>query len=73
MSAILSNDYANMTIEVVKTNPIGDLIARTVETHRHIAQAMTGSQGRGDSVDPTFLRLKARACEALANAIEENQ
>lgn len=72
MSRILPNDYANMTVEVIRTNPVGDLIARTVETHRHVAQAMTGSQGRGDSVDPTFLRLKARAYEALADELEES-
>lgn len=70
MSAILPNDYGNMTIEVIEHSTNGDLIARTVETRRHIAIAHTGRPGYSDSSNPAFLRLEAKAYEALADAIE---
>jgi hypothetical protein len=72
MSDILPNDYARMDIEVVNHNDNGDLIARTIETRRHIAQAYTGTAPWGDAANPHFLRLKARAYTALAEYIEEN-
>lgn len=71
VSGILPNDYANMTIEVIEHSSNGDLIARTVETRRHIDIAHTGRCGYSDGTNPAFLRLRARALEALANKIEE--
>lgn len=64
------HDYANMTVEVVAHSSNGDLIARTVETGRHLAISYIGSTGLGDTIDPAFLRLKAKAYMALADCIE---
>ncbi|MCW2092822.1 UNVERIFIED_ORG: hypothetical protein M2328_006102 [Rhodococcus erythropolis] len=73
MSDVLPNDYNNMTIEVIEHSSNGDLIARTVETRRHIDIAHTGRGGYSDGTNPAFLRLRARALEALAKRIEETQ
>ncbi|MBT2266430.1 hypothetical protein [Rhodococcus erythropolis] len=73
MTDVAPNDYNNMTIEVTEHSTNGDLIARTVETRRHIDIAHTGRGGYSDGTNPTFLRLRARALEALANRIEETQ